>query len=130
MHGYDGWQNDYFDPEPDSDYDPLADAIAEDSLTAKCGHWVECTEICGDCGRCQDCCTCDDPPESLKFGTLEEMVKFQDENKETYMITFGADRANLYLIGNDITPVATVYDDRCGAIATKLLKSMIRGINW
>ena len=42
------------------DYDPmrLADAIVEDSLTAKCGHWVECTEICLYCGSCQDCCVC------------------------------------------------------------------------
>lgn len=38
----------------------LADAIVEDSTTAKCGHWVECGEICEKCYRCLDCCDCCD----------------------------------------------------------------------
>lgn len=36
----------------------LANAIIEDSVTANCGHRIECTEVCGDCNRCQNCCTC------------------------------------------------------------------------
>lgn len=36
----------------------LADAIIEDSVTANCGHMVECTEVCAYCDRCQECCTC------------------------------------------------------------------------
>jgi len=38
--------------------DNYHDALIEDSLTAKCGHWVECTEVCETCGHCQECCFC------------------------------------------------------------------------
>lgn len=36
----------------------LADAVIEDSMTAECGHSIECIEVCGDCERCQECCSC------------------------------------------------------------------------
>lgn len=40
--------------------DVLADAIIEDSMTAKCGHRVEVTEICDTCGKClNECCVFD-----------------------------------------------------------------------
>ena len=38
--------------------DALSDAIVEDSLVVECGHWVECSEVCRECGKCLYCCPC------------------------------------------------------------------------
>lgn len=37
----------------------LGNAIIEDMMEAKCGHRVDCLDICDGCGQCLGCCDCE-----------------------------------------------------------------------
>ena len=54
------------DYEPDVDTMQLMDAIIEDTVTATCGHSVECIEVCADCALCYECCECRRPSDFTK----------------------------------------------------------------
>jgi hypothetical protein len=66
----------------DNDFDFLADAIVEDSLTAWCGHWVECTEVCPDFTRCSECCICSTKNLKIIEDFVERVCRQAEDNME------------------------------------------------